>query len=170
MKLKRNWLLIWMISFLGAFSVEVHAEGDNPSSDLNPLEYESLKFKKNTDYLHDNKKIELKNTLPQKQFDIFFDGRQQLPDRGDTSYLFQTSKRGEISTVSARSQELQLFSKEASSSVIQASDTIEEGSASKLPMIIIITLLIVSIGSLFLFMVPKLLKNVDSPRSVQTKS
>ena len=170
MKLKRNWLLIVSFFFMGFISGEVHAEEGKSSSDLQPLEYESLKFKKNTDYLHDDKKIELKNTLPKKQFDIFFDGRQQLPDREDTSYLFQTSKRGEISTVSARSQELQLFSKEASSSVIQTSEMIEEGTSSKLPMMIIFTLLILSIGSLFLFIVPKLLKNADSPRSIQTKS
>jgi len=170
MERKGKWLLIWMLFFWGVISIGVHAEEDNASSDLTPLIYESLKFKKNTDYLHDDKKLELKNTLPQKQFDIYFDGRQQLPNRDNPSYLFQTSVRGEKSTVSAKSKELQLFSEEKASSVIKTDDRIEVGTASKLPMIIIITLLILSISTLFFFIIPRLMKNVDSPRSVQTKS
>ena len=42
--------------------------------------------------------------------DIYFDGRKKLPNRGDTSYLFQTAERGEKSTVTAKSSELKLFS------------------------------------------------------------
>lgn len=71
------------------------ANSDESIKELEPVLYERLQFKKNTDYLHDAGKIEMKNTIPTKQFDIHFDGSRKLPDRGDTVKLFRKAERSE---------------------------------------------------------------------------
>ncbi len=170
MKHKGKWILLLTFFLWISGMFVVLAEEETSSSVLDPLIYESLKFKKNTDYLHDGKKLELKNTLPQKQFNIYFDGRKQLPVRDDTSFLFQTSNRGEKSTVSARSQELKLFSVESYSTSLKTTQApIQDGASSKLPMIIIGLLLITGIGSLLIFILPRL-KNEEAAKPLQTKS
>ena len=82
-------LIIW-------FSAVQFVSAEEQVKDLEPLIYEKLKFKKNTNYLHDEKKTEMKNTIPEKQFNIYFDGRKQLPNRGDTSFYFKPLSEGKL--------------------------------------------------------------------------
>ncbi|NYF23594.1 type VII secretion protein EssA [Sporosarcina sp. JAI121] len=153
-------LLAWM-----AGGTAVQAAGDEePDLDLEPVIYEKLKFKKNTDYLHDRKKVEMKNTIPTKQFDIYFDGRKQLPKRDDISSLFQSDERGEKSTVAAKTAELGLFTKAGDGSNTRTvPETIEEGSASNTSRTMIL-LLIIAAGLVVLFTIflPKLVN--DKPK------
>lgn len=142
----------------------VFAEEPKKVEDLDPVIYEKLEFKKNTDYLHDKKKTEMKNTIPKKQIDIFFDGRKKLPNRGDISYLFQTAERGVKSTVTAKSSELKLFSavdtKKAELSVSQMEE--EKSSTNRIRTIIFFGIVGIGIIALFTILLPRLVNANDS--------
>ncbi len=110
---KKNGLLFILVVMLSMFiGNQVHADNDDPIGDLEPVIYEKPKFKQNTDYLHDEQKAEMKNTIPVKQFDINFDGSKQLPQKGDTSFVFHKAERGTRSTVAVKTLEIGLFTKE----------------------------------------------------------
>ena len=136
----------------------VLAEENKTIDELEPLLYEKLEFKKNTDYLHDTKKTEMKNTIPVKQFDIYFDGRKKLPNRGDTSFLFQSDLRGENSTVAARSLELKLFTANDKVTKPQEITFPQQEGSSNGKLLTLVFLLIIAIGIIVLFAVflPKL--------------
>jgi len=105
----------------------------------------------------------MKNTIPTKQFDIFFDGRNKLPNRGDTSYLFQTAERGEKSTVTAKSSELKLFAEKDNTQANMSPSKIEEGSSSSNVRTIIFFVLIgVGILTLFVIFLPRLVSTSES--------
>ncbi|WP_144509670.1 type VII secretion protein EssA [Bacillus sp. FJAT-22090] len=159
MKIRTILLLLIVWSTAVQF---VHAE--EQVKDLEPVIYEKLKFKKNTDYLHDEKKTEMKNTIPEKQFTIYFDGRKQLPNRNDTSFLFQTDKRGEISTVAVRSSELKLFSNEGKGKKELSTSPLDEGEIANNRIRTMILLAIIAVGLVVLFIVfiPKLVQTSDT--------
>jgi hypothetical protein len=146
------------------------AETEVSPVNLAPLEYKKLKFEKNTDYLHDDQKTEMRNTIPTKQFDIYFDGRMQLSDRGDTSFLFQTSARGEKSTVEVKTSELQLFSLEGKreNETIPVTIVEEESSGNMTRTLIIIGVIAVSIILLFTLFLPKLVNTSEVSRTKTT--
>ncbi|KQL36833.1 type VII secretion EssA family protein [Psychrobacillus sp. FJAT-21963] len=159
---------VLMISWLLA-QTTVHANEEKSSKELEPVIYEKLKFKKNTDYLHDGKKTEMKNTIPEKQFNIYFDGRRQLPNRKDTSYLFQTSERGEISTVSAKTSDLKLFSNESKGEKEQSGTSLnmEEPAGNKTRTMILLAIIAVGIVTLFMVFIPKMVNTPTSNKSIR---
>lgn len=158
---------VLMISWLLA-QTTVHANEEKSSKELEPVIYEKLKFKKNTDYLHDGKKTEMKNTIPEKQFNIYFDGRRQLPNRKDTSYLFQTSERGEISTVSAKTSDLKLFSNGSKGEKEQSSTSLnmEEPAGNKTRTMILLAIIAVGIVTLFMVFIPKMVNTPTTNKSI----
>ncbi|MFJ5769046.1 type VII secretion EssA family protein [Psychrobacillus sp. NPDC093180] len=155
-------LLLVLLAFVVLFVdlQVVSAEEDKTIEELEPVIYEKLQFKKNTDYLHDGKKTEMKNTIPDKQFNIYFDGRKQLPNRSDTSFLFQTSVRGEKSTVAAKSSELNLFMAESKNDMQLPDSFIDDRETATNNTRTLIFLAIIAIGLLALFIVvlPKLVQ------------
>lgn len=157
MKVKLRFLVPLLFLMLVGNGLVIYAEEPKKVDDLEPVIYEKLEFKKNTDYLHDKQKTEMKNTIPKKQFDIYFDGRNKLPNRADTSYLFQTAERGEKSTVTAKSSELQLFSEKE---MVQSNETIpkieEKSSSNNRRTILFFALIGVGIITLFVILLPKL--------------
>lgn len=157
-----------MISWLLA-QTTVHANEEKSNKELEPVIYERLKFKKNTDYLHDGKKTEMKNTIPEKQFNIYFDGRRQLPNREDTSYLFQTSERGEISTVSAKTSDLKLFSNESKGEKEQSGTSLnmEEPAGNKIRTMILLAIIAVGIVTLFMVFIPKMVNTPTTNKSIR---
>ncbi|MDF2065913.1 type VII secretion EssA family protein [Bacillus sp. Cr_A10] len=160
---------VLMISWLLA-QTTVHANEEKSSKELEPVIYEKLKFKKNTDYLHDGKKTEMKNTIPEKQFNIYFDGRRQLPNREDTSYLFQTSERGEISTVSAKTSDLKLFSNGSKGEKEQSgiSLNMEEPAGNKTRTMILLAIIAVGIVTLFMVFIPKMVNTPTTNKSIRS--
>ena len=161
--MKINRVLILVLLAIVVLFVDLHvvlAEEDKTIDELEPVIYEKLKFKKNTDYLHDGKKIEMKNTIPNKQFNIYFDGRKQLPNRSDTSFLFQTSTRGEKSTVAAKSSELNLFmDKSKGDKRLPDSQFNSNGTATNnTRTMIFLAIIVVGLCALFLVVLPKLVQ------------
>lgn len=163
MKVKLRFLFPILFLILVGTSTVVFAEEPKKVEDLDPVIYEKLEFKKNTDYLHDKKKTEMKNTIPQKQVDIYFDGRKKLPNRGDTSYLFQTIERGEKSTVTAKSSELKLFSeKDITLADVPVSKMEEESSSNSVRTILFFGLIGIGILTLFVIFLPRLVGTSES--------
>lgn len=157
MKVKLCFLFPILLLIQVGTSAIVFAEEPKKAEDLDPVIYEKLEFKKNTDYLHDKKKTEMKNTIPKKQVDIYFDGRKKLPNRSDTSYLFQTAERGEKSTVTAKSSELKLFSeKDITFAGVSVSKTEEESSSNRVRTILFFGLIGIGILTLFVIFLPRL--------------
>ncbi|SER67508.1 type VII secretion protein EssA [Psychrobacillus sp. OK032] len=161
MKTNRMMLLVLLaIIFLFVDTQVVLAAEDKTIDELEPVIYEKLKFKKNTDYLHDEKKTEIKNTIPEKQFNIYFDGRKKLPNRSDTSFLFQTSIRGEKSTVAAKSSELNLFmdkskgEKQLPDSQFNSYETASNNTRT----MIFLAIIVIGLIALFIVVLPKLVQ------------
>lgn len=132
------------------------------TKDLAPLIYEGLKFKGNTGYLHDQQKAEMKNTLPEKQFDIDFDGSSQLPDRSDTSFLFGDSDREGKSTVAAMASEMDLFKEQEMGRNTFINDqpelNTEQSSAGSVGRTLIyIGIILAGLLVLFVFLLPRLM-------------
>ncbi|QUG40730.1 DUF5383 family protein [Psychrobacillus sp. INOP01] len=163
MKVKLRLLFSILFLILVGNGFVVFAEEPKKVEDLDPVIYEKLEFKKNTDYLHDKKKTEMKNTIPKKQVDIYFDGRKKLPNRGDTSYLFQTAERGEKSTVTAKSSELKLFSEKDIALADESVSKIEEESSSNsVRTIIFLGVIGIGILTLFVIFLPRLVSTSES--------
>ncbi|WP_342601103.1 type VII secretion EssA family protein [Psychrobacillus sp. FSL H8-0483] len=163
MKVKLPLLFSILFLILVGNGFVVFAEEPKKVEDLDPVIYEKLEFKKNTDYLHDKKKTEMKNTIPKKQVDIYFDGRKKLPNRGDTSYLFQTAERGEKSTVTAKSSELKLFSEKDITLADESVSKIEEKSSSNsVRTIIFLGVIGIGILTLFVIFLPRLVSTSES--------
>ena len=116
MKAKFILLLLSLCVVGGSAGAIASAEGPKDIKEFEPLNYQELEFKGNTDYLHDKQKVEMKNTLPEKQFDIDFDGSKQLPDHSDTLFLFEEAERGKKSTVTVMASEMGLFKADAKDS------------------------------------------------------
>ncbi|WP_301107136.1 type VII secretion EssA family protein [Sporosarcina sp.] len=135
-------------------------DSNDTINDLEPVIYEKLKFKKNTDYLHDDGKIEMKNTITNRQFEIQFDGSRKLPEKGDTSYLFQEVVRGGKSTVAAKSLEIGLFTKGKSGLQEKPITQIPDSSPNRnnLRTLIFLGLITLSLVIMFIFFVPKLVQ------------
>ncbi|SFM29354.1 hypothetical protein SAMN05421832_101523 [Psychrobacillus psychrodurans] len=169
MKVKLPLLFSILYLMLVGNAFIVLAEEPKKAEELDPMIYEKLEFKKNTDYLHDNKKTEMKNTIPKKQVDIYFDGRNKLPNRGDTSYLFLTAERGEKSTVTAKSSELKLFSaKDTKQAELSVSPMGEKKSYSgKIRTFIFLGLVGIGIIALFVILLPKLVNTSESTKSAK---
>lgn len=169
-RMKVNPRLLFPILFLTLVGngFVVLAEEPKKVEDLDPVIYEKLEFKKNTDYLHDKKKTEMKNTIPKKQVDIYFDGRKKLPNRGETSYLFQTAERGEKSTVTAKSSELKLFSeKDITLADVSVSQIEEESSSNSARTILFFCVIGIGILTLFVIFLPRLVSTSESTESAK---
>ncbi len=164
-KILSIFIIITVILFPKTMTVE--ADEQETANELNPLIYKKLRFKQNTDYLHDTGKTEMKNTIPVKQFDINFDGSKRLPKRDDTSYLFQSATRGEKSTVSARTAELDLFNEETTQKLepILKQDDVKPSNASMRTWLYIG---MIGIGILFLFtfLLPRLMGDQGTGRKI----
>jgi len=156
---------IFMLSFGCLLENNIHANIDDPIGDLEPVMYEKLKFKQNTDYLHDEQKTEMKNTIPIKQFDINFDGSKQLPKKGDTSFIFQEAERGKKSTVAAKTVEIGLFTKENNNEKakipVPTKSQLMPGSTTRT----LIFIVMIALGMIFMFTV-LLPKFINQPMSV----
>jgi hypothetical protein len=163
MKVKRTFTLLVMVcAFWLIAGNDVGADEVETIHDLDPVIYDKLEFKKNTDYLHDQQKIEMKNTLPVEQFDIDFDGSKQLPDRGNTSYLFQEAEREKKSTVAAMTSEIGLFEDEGKyrkAEEVQAPIANNEQTVGNNTGRTIIFIGLIAVGLLFLFafLLPRLI-------------
>ncbi|GGA19261.1 type VII secretion EssA family protein [Psychrobacillus lasiicapitis] len=161
--MKTKVLLLLVLLAFAVLFVDLQvvlAEEGKTIEELEPVIYEKLKFKKNTDYLHDGKKTEMKNTIPDKQFNIYFDGRRQLPNRSDTTFLFQTSARGEKSTVAAKSSELNLFMAESKNDM-QLPDSYmddRETATNKTRTLIFLAIIAIGLLALFIVVLPKLVQ------------
>lgn len=166
--MKVKTILVLVILGWALSSVQVQAEEEKTIKELDPVIYEKLEFKKNTDYLHDVKKTEMKNTIPEKQFNIYFDGRKKLPNRSDTSYLFLTSERGEKSTVAAKTSELKLFSDEAKENSEQMNTPVEEiePGGNKARNFIFLAILVVGLVTLFIVIVPRMVHSEVSKKTI----
>jgi hypothetical protein len=162
MKVKPTFTLLVMAVVLWLIAGNVSANEEEKIHDLDPVIYDELEFKKNTDYLHDKQKIEIKNTLPVEQFDIDFDGSKQLPDRGDTSYLFQEAEREKKSTVAARTSEIGIFedkgkyrkTEEVQAPIANNEQTVGNNNGRT---VIFIGLIAVGLLFLFAFLLPRLI-------------
>ncbi|KXH78555.1 type VII secretion protein EssA [Sporosarcina sp. HYO08] len=169
MKIKIMCIALFISMFGWTLTAIVGKADSNESiEDLEPLLYERLKFKKNTDYLHDQKKIEMKNTIPVRQFDIQFDGSQKLPDRSDRSYLFQSSNREKASTVAVKSREIGLFKNEIN---LKKKDSVQmpadEPAGTSIRTTIFIGMIVIVLIVLFTFFIPKLA--VESRAAIKTR-
>ncbi|QTD39746.1 type VII secretion EssA family protein [Sporosarcina sp. Te-1] len=165
MKLTR---LVVMVSLLCSVTFLTEKSGSATAEDsieeLEPVLYEKLKFNKNTDYLHDAGKIEMKNTLPEKQFNLHFDGSRRLPIRGDSSYLFRSDVRSERSTVAARSEEIGLFTKTATrknEATVSSYIPVEQQTDSNGRTLLFILLIVIGTVVLFTVFIPKTIQ--ESP-------
>ncbi|MEI4768675.1 type VII secretion EssA family protein [Psychrobacillus sp. FJAT-51614] len=170
MSLKQVTILfcVLMISWSLA-QTTAHANEEKSIKELEPVIYEKLKFKKNTDYLHDRKKTEMKNTIPEKQFNIYFDGRRKLPNRKDTSYLFQTSNRGERSTVSAKTSDLKLFTNESKGEKEQSSASLNmEPAGNRTRTLILLAIIAVGLVTLFMVFIPKMVNTPTSNKTIRS--
>ena len=159
MRVKRMIVVLLVIWGMGASFYSVQAETDDSIRDLEPVKYDRLKFKQNTDYLHDTKKIEMKNTIPVKQLDINFDGSKKLPERGrDISYLFQEAERGQKSTVAAKSAEIGLFTTDNPDRKVETVKNIQDEQPKSTNIRTMIFIGLIGVGIIFLFTVllPKL--------------
>ena len=162
MKIKLSFFSPLLLLMLAGNGCIAFAEEPKKAEELDPVIYERLEFKKNTDYLHDQKKTEMKNTIPVKQFDIYFDGRNKLPNRGDTSFLFQTAERGEKSTVLAKSSDLKLFSDKDVATNVPISKIDEETSNSNGRALIFIVLIGMGLLAVFVIFLPRLVSTSES--------
>lgn len=159
MSVKRIIVVLLVVWGMGASFYSVQAETDDSIRDLEPVKYDRLKFKQNTDYLHDTKKIEMKNTIPVKQLDIDFDGSKKLPERGrDISYLFQEAERGQKSTVAAKSAEIGLFTTDTPDRKVETVKNIQDEQPKSTNVRTMIFIGLIGVGIIFLFTVllPKL--------------
>ena len=159
MRVKRMIVVLLVIWGMGASFYSVQAETDDSIRDLEPVKYDRLKFKQNTDYLHDTKKVEMKNTIPVKQLDINFDGSKKLPERGrDISYLFQEAERGQRSTVAAKSAEIGLFTTDNPDRKVETVKNIQDEQPKSTNIRTMIFIGLIGVGIIFLFTVllPKL--------------
>jgi hypothetical protein len=162
MKAKFILVLLSLSVFGGNAGVVASAEAPKEIEELEPLDYQELEFKENTDYLHDKQKVEMKNTLPEKQFDIDFDGGKQLPNVGDTSFLFEDGERGGKSTVAAMASEMGLFNEEVKvreTNVVETSamNNAQASESSFGRTVIFVGLIIVGLIMLFVFILPRLI-------------
>ena len=169
MKHKKFFLSFILLMSVGfSFGKNIHADTGDPIGDLEPVQYEKLKFKQNTDYLHDEQKTEMKNTIPVKQFDINFDGSKQLPKKDDTSFVFHETERGKKSTVAAKTIEIGLFTKannnEKAKVPIQANSQLTTGNTTRTMVFIVM----IALGMIFLFtiLLPRLM---NQPGAVNSK-
>ncbi len=155
--------LLLLILITGVGVVSVAADGDDSIEGLKTVDYEKLKFKKNTDYMHDRKKVEQKNTIPTKQFDVHFDGQKQLPNRNDTSFLFNSAKRGEKNTTAVRASDLQLFTNSANEEPFLASEKPYEQKVgnTRFQSWLLIGVLLLGIIVLFTTLLPRLLQSAE---------
>ena len=166
-RMKVNRILLFVLLALPVLFVDLEvvlAVEHKTVDELEPVIYEKLQFKKNTDYLHDGKKTEMKNTIPDKQFDIYFDGRKQLPNRSDTSFLFQTSARGEKSTVAAKSSELNLFMNESKGDKLLPDSAFlnNETATNKTRTMIFLAIIVMGMFALFIVVLPKLVQPTET--------
>lgn len=161
MKLKKMIVVLVMSMLVWKAAPLVGLVDSNDTiNDLEPVIYDKLKFKKNTDYLHDDGKIEMKNTITNRQFDIKFDGSRKLPEKGDTSYLFQDVVRGGKSTVAAKALDIGLFTKGEPGIQEKPITQIPDGSpnGNSLRTLVFLGLIILSLVVIFVFFVPKLVQ------------
>ncbi|GKV55013.1 hypothetical protein NCCP2222_09600 [Sporosarcina sp. NCCP-2222] len=157
-------VMVLLCSVIFSMQARGSAATDGSIEDLEPVLYEKLKFNKNTDYLHDAGKIEMKNTLPEKQFNLHFDGSRRLPARGDSSYLFRTDVRGERSTVAARSKEIGLFTKTAvrkNEATVSSYIPVEQQRDSNGRTLLFVLLIVIGTVILFTVFIPKTIQ--ESP-------
>ena len=107
----------------------------------------------------------MKNTIPLKQFDIYFDGRKKLPKRSDGSYLFRTSERGEKSTVAVKTAELKLFTTPVDKNERLATDSIEEENAgNRTRTMILLAIIAAGLVAVFTIFLPKLVNTPDGSK------
>lgn len=172
MSVKRVMVALLVMWITGASWYSVHAETDDSIRDLEPVKYDKLKFKQNTDYLHDTKKVEMKNTIPVKQLDINFDGSKKLPKRGgDISYLFQEAERGQKSTVAAKSTEIGLFIKDNPDRKMETVKNKQDEQPKGTNIRTMIFIGLIAMGMIFLFTVllPKLVNEPTGREKAVTK-
>ena len=164
MKVKVVFMVV--VAITGGLAFGWHVGSANTEIDLEPLTYDKLEFKQNTNYLHDEGKIEMKNTIPVEQFDINFDGSKQLPKRDNTSYLFQTAERGVKSTVAAKTSELGLFTEEDQAEKLDVAVQMnnEAPATNHIRTLIFIGIIGVGIIFLFTFLLPKLVNEQGADR------
>lgn len=154
--MKSKGIVLILLVFLVGSSVSyrVNAKTDDAIRDLEPVEYNKLEFKQNTDYLHDEKKVEMKNTIPVKQLDIDFDGSKKLPERGrDISFLFQEAERGQKSTVAVKAIETGLFTTETQVKKVEVIRDIQEEQSKGTNFRTMVFLGLIAVGVIFLFTV-----------------
>ncbi|KZE38550.1 hypothetical protein AV656_06485 [Bhargavaea cecembensis] len=163
MKVKLAGAILLAIT-LSAAAVPAYANTeDDPADSLESLEYKSLPFRKKTEYLHDSRKVEMKNTLTESRINLDFSEPVRFRSPIEVEDLFLEAGRPETGTAAAKAKELGLFSSPAEKSPARPSQSVEvpDGSAdsSSIRTYIFISLIGAAMLGLFGLMIPALLKS-----------
>lgn len=137
--------------------------GSHPGDSLEPLEYKSLPFRKKTEYLHDSRKVEMKNTLTEAQVNLNFSEPVRFKPPIEVSDLFLEPGRPETGTAAAKAAELGLFTESQETAAGQSGKTVdipdEPTGDHRIRTYIFIGFIGAAIFGLFGLMIPALLKS-----------
>ncbi|MBX9976542.1 type VII secretion protein EssA [Cytobacillus firmus] len=144
---------IWLIAGQSA--------GATPDfNNLTPNTYEKKEFKENTDYLHEKSLYENKKEIPEEQKDLTFTKKNLDPLKEVKEKLFDGGKTTN-NTITAKAEQLQLFSDSKQESFLKAEDQTPAEQDNKL-MILYIILLVIAIGVIMGFLIPRMAKQADN--------
>ncbi|MBG9443068.1 type VII secretion protein EssA [Cytobacillus firmus] len=129
-------------------------------NNLTPNTYEKKEFKENTDYLHEKSLYENKKQIPEEQKDLTFTKKNLDPLKEVKEKLFDGGETT-TNTITAKADQLQLFSDSKQESFFKAEDQVPAEQDNKL-MILYIILLVIAIGVIMGFLIPRMAKQPDN--------
>ncbi|MFC7363866.1 MULTISPECIES: type VII secretion EssA family protein [Bhargavaea] len=163
MKVKHAGAILLATTISSAAIPATANTGDAPADSLEPLEYKSLPFRKKTEYLHDSRQVEMKNTLTEERVNLDFSEPVRFRSPIEVDDLFLEAGRPETGTAAAKAEELGLFTAPAEKSQAQASQPAEvpdeAADSSSIRTYVFISLIGAAMLGLFGLMVPALLKS-----------
>lgn len=173
MKVKRAGAVLLAMIFCSSAIPAAADTGGNPGDSLDPLEYKSLPFRKKTEYLHDSRKVEMKNTLTEAQVNLDFSEPVRFKSSIEVSDLFLEPGRPETGTAAAKAAELGLFTKSAETAAGQSGKTAdipdEPTGDHRIRTYIFIGFIGAAIFGLFGLMIPAMLKSSKEAPTVSRK-
>ncbi|MDM5227694.1 type VII secretion protein EssA [Cytobacillus sp. NJ13] len=129
-------------------------------NNLTPNTYEKKEFKENTDYLHEKSLYENKKQIPEEQKDLTFAKKNLDPLKEVKEQLFDGGETTN-NTITSKAEQLQLFSDSKQESFLKAEDQTPAEQDNKL-MILYIILLVIAIGVIMGFLIPRMAKQADN--------
>ncbi|KON85645.1 lipoprotein [Sporosarcina globispora] len=129
-------------------------------NNLTPNTYEKREFKENTDYLHEKSLYENKKQIPEEQNNLTFTKKNLDPLKEVKDKLFDGGETIN-NTITAKADQLQLFSDSKQESFLKVEDQTPVEQENKL-MILYIILLVVAIGVIIGFLIPRMAKQADN--------